>query len=327
MNPALSTDPIYVHRYVIRSGTSLNAASMRREFHGALIRVGDGFGCIHPWPEFGDAPIDEHLDLLSRGIATPLAEIALRCARLDGEARCCGISLFAGLEIPRSHYSWNFAQETGPQLERVLGESWPAIKAKGFANWGETLRFLESVAKVGESAHLALRIDFNGCLDQHGFEKFCEFLPLRVYRHLDLVEDPLPYDAELWEHFRSRWGVRLALDKGWRSATDGFDALVVKPSRRDWRMVAAAFPDKPLILTSAMDHALGQAFAAFEAAIALRELPGRISFCGLATQHLFAPDAFFDRLTASGGYLSVDREGTGLGFDDILEKLPWKRLT
>lgn len=327
MSEELPGDPIYVHRYVIRSGAALNSASTRREFGGALIRTLDGFGCIHPWPEFGDAAVDEQLEMLARGVVTSLAAIALRCARSDGAARRAGMSLFHGLTIPRSHYSWSFARETEPQLARVLGESWPAIKAKGFANWGETIRFLESIARAGDAANLALRIDFNGCLDEIAFDKFCEYLPLRVYRHLDLIEDPLPYDAALWERFRSRWGVRLAVDKGWRAATHGFDAVVTKPSRRNWRPVASRFPDKPLVLTSAMDHAVGQAFAAYEAALANREIPGRISHCGLATQHLFAADPFFERLTATGGHLSVDREGTGLGFDDLLEKLPWKRLS
>lgn len=319
--------PIYVHRYVLRSGAALNSASFRREFHGALIRVGNGFGCVHPWSEFGDADIDEQLRLLADGHITALVAFALRCAAVDGEARRAGRSLFDGLVVPQSHYSWSFAQDTGPQLRRVLEEKWPAIKAKGFANWGETLRFLDATAKASEGTGLRLRVDFNGCLERHDFEKFCEFLPLRVYRQLDLVEDPVPYDADLWRRFRERWGVRLALDKGWQSASDGFDAVVVKPSRRDWRVVAAKFPDHPLVLTSAMDHAFGQMFAVYEAAQANAEMPERLSYCGLATQHLFEPDAFFERLSAPAGFMQMDKAGTGLGFDDLLERLPWKRLT
>lgn len=327
MNDAFPIEPVYVHRYTLRSGTALNSASVRREFHGALIKVGDGHGCIHPWPEFGDEPIEEQLELLSNGAITPLAEIALRCAKIDGEARRAGVSLFAGLQIPQSHYSWSFGQDTAPQVKRVLEEKWPAIKAKGFANWGETLRFLEGIAKAGESTGLKLRVDFNGCLDRRDFEKFCELLPLRVFRHLDLIEDPVPYDADLWTHFRSRWGVRLALDKGWQTASDGFDAVVVKPSRRDWRAITEKFPQSPLVLTSAMDHGLGQMFAAYHAALANAAIPERVSNCGLATQHLFERDAFFEQITSPGGHLMLDHWGTGLGFDDTLAHLPWKRLT
>lgn len=322
----ISSDPIYIYEYLLRSDVALNSASHRRTFPGALIRVGSGYGCIHPWPEFGDAPLEEHLAQLSQGSPTPLAQIALDCARLDGEAREAGVSLFDGLEIPRSHYSWSFGHDTTPQIERVINEGWPAIKAKGFANYGETLRFLDITARAAEPCDLRLRVDFNGCLDPTSFGKFLEYMPLRVYRQLDFVEDPFPYHAELWEQHCSRWGVKLALDKGWQKGTTGFDSVVVKPARRDWRIVANTHPGKRLILTSAMDHGLGQMYAAYQAALAKQELGDAIGLCGLSTQHLFAKDSFFERIETTGGYLNSDRSGGGLGFGDVLSRLPWRRL-
>lgn len=319
-------EPIHVYEYVLTSGVSLNAASHRRVFPGALLRVGAGYGCVHPWPEFGDAPIEKQLALLKEGRSSPILEMALRCAEIDGAAREAGVSLFDGLEIPRSHYSWSFAEDTRPQMARVLEEGWPAIKAKGFANYGETLRFLESCAKAGDGVNLRLRVDFNGCLDANAFGKFMEYMPLRVYRQLDFVEDPIPYDRPLWEQSRARWGVRLALDKGWQHASEGFDAVVIKPGRRDWRHVTELHPNKPLVLTSAMDHVIGQMFAAYEAAVARRELGDFVGLCGLSTQHLFAQDSFFERLESRGGHLIPDRSGGGLGFGDLLERLPWRRL-
>lgn len=319
-------DPIYVYEYVLTSGVSLNAASHRRVFPGALLRVGAGYGCVHPWPEFGDASIEQQLALLKEGRPTPLAVMALRCAEIDGAARAAGVSLFDDLEIPRSHYSWSFAEDTNPQIGRVLEEGWPAIKAKGFANYGESLRFLENCAKAGDSANLRLRVDFNGCLDAGSFGKFMEYMPLRVYRHLDFVEDPFPYDRPLWEQSRARWGVRLALDKGWQHASEGFDAVVIKPSRRDWRRVREVHEGKPLVLTSAMDHGLGQMYAAYEAAVARRELGDTVGLCGLSTHHLFKPDPFFERIKGRGGHLIPDRSGGGLGFGDVLERLPWRKL-
>ena len=322
-----STAPIYIHEYLLRSGVALNSVSQRRVFPGALLRVGAGYGCVHPWPEFGDAPIEEQLRLLAEGVTTPVTARALHCAALDGAAREAGLSLFDGLEIPQSHYSWSFAQETAPQMKRVLEEGWPAIKAKGFGNYGESHRFLENCARVGERVNLRLRVDFNGCLDSRSFGQFMEYMPLRVYRQLDFVEDPFPYDAEQWQESRVKWGVHLALDKGWQHGTSGFDAVVVKPARRDWRVVAETHPHSPLVLTSAMDHAIGQMYAAYEAAVARREFGARIGLCGLSTQHLFESDAFFECVDARGGYLSADQSGGGLGFGDVLERVPWRRLT
>lgn len=323
-----SDEPIHVHEYVLQSGGPLNSASMRRLFPGALIRIADGFGAIHPWPEFGDDPIGVQLEKLAAGELTPQTEIALQCALEDGEARRSGVSLFADLAVPVSHYSWSFAQDTTPQMERVLSEGWPAIKAKGFPRWGETLSFVESCARICQDTDLQLRIDFNGCLERGHFERFIEFMALKAYRRLDVIEDPFPYDADAWKACRDRWGIALALDKGWKTATDGFDAVVVKPARRDWRIIAEKFPQSPLILTSAMDHPLGQAFAAYQAALAWRDLgDARISLCGLCTQHLFQQDAFSERLITPGGQFIPDTTGGGLGFGDLLEGLPWKRLS
>lgn len=322
----ISPSPIYVYEYLLRSGVALNSASHRRIFPGALLRVGSGFGCVHPWPEFGDAPVEEQLRLLAQGVTTPVTEMALRCAAVDGAAREAGVSLFDGLEIPRSHYSWSFAQETVPQYERVLNEGWLAIKAKGYANYGETTRFLENCARLSDGRDLRFRVDFNGCLRAEDFQKFVEFMPLRVYRQLDFVEDPFPYDAAQWAACQAKWGVKLALDKGWRDGTEGYEAVVVKPARRDWRTVAQRHPDKPLVLTSAMDHGLGQMFAAYEAAVARQELGGLVGLCGLSTQHLFEPDGFFERIQVTGGWMTPDLSGGGLGFGDVLERLPWRVL-
>jgi O-succinylbenzoate synthase len=319
--------PIYIHEYLLRSGVALNSASHRRVFPGALLRVGSGYGCVHPWPEFGDAPIHEQLSLLAQGKTTPVTAMALHCASIDGTAREADISLFQDLDIPRSHYSWSFAQDTRPQFEKVLAEGWPAIKAKGYANYGETTRFLENCARMSDDPRLLFRVDFNACLTPDDFHKFIEFMPVRVYRQLDFVEDPFPYDPALWSASRDKWGVKLALDKGWRNGTTGFDSVVVKPARRDWRTVAERHSDKPLVLTSAMDHGLGQMYAAYQAALARKEHGHRIGLCGLSTQHLFDADPFFERIRVTGGHMTPDLTGGGLGFGDVLEKLPWRPLT
>ncbi len=320
-------EPLYFWEYQLHTEAALNSASVRRAFPGALIRRGAGVGCIHPWPEFGDAPLDEQLRLLRAGAPTPLAARALHCAALDGAAREAGASLFDGLEIPASHYSWSFGHPTGPQIERLLAEQWPAVKAKGYLNWGETLSFLEACERATAGAGLRYRIDFNGCLEPAAFHKFIEFMPLRVYRALDFIEDPCPYDPAAWEHARAHWSIRLALDKGWQDASGGFDAVVVKPSRRDWRAVAARHPGNPLVLTSAMDHPIGQLYAAYEAAAAKAALGDLVGLCGLCTQHLFHADPFLERVSSPGGRLIPDTSGGGLGFGDLIERLPWRRLT
>lgn len=333
--------------YTLRSRGSLNAVSTRKEFHGVLIKVGEGIGCLHPWPEFGDPPIEEQLRILRDGGTSKVIERALRMAALDGEARSRGVSLFAGLEIPPCHYSWDQNQPMEAQIQCMLDEGWAAVKMKGSKSFEDTLTAMDAMtalmtkdrklpgAAAAENVTWQVpllegprfRVDFNSCLSASQFEEFLKAMPPGVRARLDFIEDPFPYDPEQWDAIRKEHGVRLALDKQLRGANVGFDVAVLKPGRREWREMTAELPaDVRIVMTSAMDHAIGQSFAAYEAAVAWKELGARMDLCGLATQHLFEPDDFFVRLSAKGGNLSVDRSGTGLGFDDVLDKLPWRRL-
>ncbi len=101
----------------------------------------------------------------------------------------------------------------------------------------------------------------------------------QVRERLDFVEDPFPYDSERWEAIRNRFDVRLAFDKQLRVANEGFDVAVLKPGRREWREITDQLPSSArVVMTSAMDHAIGQSFAAYEAALAWKELGGAHGF-------------------------------------------------
>ena len=117
---------------VVAAMVDLQGRLIGKRFHAKFF-VDGGYGCVHPWPEFGDAPVEEQLRLLSEGVTTPVTAMALRCAEIDGEARRAGVSLFEGLEIPRSHYSWSFATDTEAQMERVLAALGPADRTEGDA--------------------------------------------------------------------------------------------------------------------------------------------------------------------------------------------------
>jgi hypothetical protein len=69
-----------------------------------------------------------------------------------------------------------------------------------------------------------------------------------------------------------------------------------------------------------LEDPLGQAFAAWEAAKA-----GGSEVCGLQTHGLFEANEFIEEL----GEVSPDFKvpgGAGLGFDDLLDALPWSKL-
>ncbi len=273
---------LWVHRYTLVPRRRLSGVARGGAREGALLRAGDGFADVHPWPELGDAPLDEQLALLGRGETTPLTRASLHLARIDGEARRRGVSLFAGLAIPESHWP---GADPPPHFDTV--------KIKGMQPLPEQVR---------------IRIDFNATLTPEEFLRIAETLPRE---RIDFIEDPCPYDEGVWRALREQTGLRLAVDR----VAGAADVVVHKPA------LSIEWPSHPdVVVTSYMDHALGQFGAAYAAAT--HEVNPR---CGLFTHVLYEADAFFERIESDGARLLPPR-GTGLGFDDLLESLPWQSI-
>lgn len=304
--------PIHYWRYTLRSAVALNAVSARREHEGALLRIGDGFGCVHPWPELGDLPLEEQLALLERGESTPLIDGALRCATADGEARLAGRSLFDG-PIPESH--WLALPGDNPTAAAEAG--FDRVKLKIGRDPSSDL----DQARLWGGADFRLRFDANESLDEAAFLSFWRALGALRDR-VELVEDAIAWEAIAWERLRDE-GVPLAVDREAETRWVAGDVAVIKPALSSWIPPDAG----RYLVTSYMDHAIGQMWAAAEASRLGAGVDGKIMLvCGLMTNRCFEPDPFFEQIRCEGARLMAPT-GTGLGFDDLLEGLPWKRLT
>lgn len=274
---------IFVSEYTLVPRAPLSALAGAAPRHGALIRVDGGVADVHPWPELGDEALEVQLARLARGETTSLTRRSLAFAQLDAAARAAGRSLFEGLTIPESHWP-------GPEPP----EAFRVAKIKFGARIPDNVR---------------LRIDYNALLSPAEFLEVAQSLPVD---RIDFIEDPCPYDAATWRMLRERTGLRLALDRGFE--TDGVDVWVVKPAVQEIASTA-----RPVVITSYMDHPVGQLHAAYVAAQHATEV------CGLITHVLYEPNEFSESLRLDGARL-VPPPGNGIGFDDALERLAWKRL-
>lgn len=297
-----------VYRYTLRSSCGLNAQSARREHEGLLIRQNGGVGCIHPWPELGDLPVDRQIQCLQQGRPTPLIDQALRCARIDGEARARGESLFTH-SIPRSH--WLYLPGDEPETARAHGFDRVKIKI------GKSLLEEAQVVAHWASDGFTIRLDCNDSLSVTTMVEF--WYSLRYcWSKIELIEDPVAWNEEDWRVLREL-GIPLAVDRDARDRFRSEYIAVLKPAVSNW------VPDPPAryFVTSYMDHAIGQYWAAYEA-MRLREsgYEGLQLRCGLLTHRCFEPDPFFERVDCEGSRL-LPVGGTGLGFDDLLDSLPW----
>jgi len=302
----------YYWPYILRTVQPLNGRSFRTEHHGALIRLENGgVACIHPWPELGDLPLGEQLESLRSGGRTPLIDAAIECAMLDGKARHEGRSLFENRKIPESHW---LAMD-GDVPESVMADGFRTVKLKGGPDFSLLSRKIQEWSECG----FRLRIDMNESVHLSAFLGFWRSLSKQAIAAVELVEDPVLWEKQSWETLR-RAGVKIAVDRDgdgrWREG----DVRVYKPAcqKLSSRPAGCRF-----FVTSYMDHAIGQFWAAWNAARA----SGSQSMltCGLMTHRCFEPDDFFERIGTEGSALLAP-DGTGLGFDELLKKLPWKKL-
>jgi O-succinylbenzoate synthase len=315
-------DKPWITRYRMRSRGLLNAATRRRDFEGALARVGEGFGCIHPWPELGDPPLERCLADLAGPRKWPIVRRALRCAAMDAMGRAAGVSLFEDLEVPESHAT--LTARTRESLEAAQAAGFSVVKLKAGINPEQERVFLD--AMTAEFPSLRWRLDFNEVPEPDEAAAFLSGLDPHTRSAIDFVEDPCPYSESTWNDLRERTSVALAVDREAAPRTAAADVMVVKPAVDEPLLLAEAAlaRSQRIVVTSSMDHPLGQAFAALEAACLAARFPGAVGVCGLQTHHLFEPDPFIEAMGpwTPGFHAPL---GTGLGFDDLLDTLPWTR--
>jgi O-succinylbenzoate synthase len=287
--------------------------------HGTLLRVefpeGPGYADLHPWPEIGDVPIEEQLDLLKSGRHTALTRRTLEFAKRDAEARARKVSLLAGLSIPPSHY---LVTESGTQEAINAYETgFRFFKLKLSPDLELAEKRFSSLCKA-LPAEARIRLDFNELLE---LEAFHQFLTRIDTTRIDFVEDPAPWTQNGW----GKASVRLALDRnvGLANAEAWPEVVIVKPALNDPKTLTGS--NRKLVVTSYLDHPLGQASAALIAAEFARDLPAAIETCGLLTHWAYETNDFSALLRNSGPRLLAP-EGTGLGFDSVLARQNWREL-
>jgi len=257
------------------------------------VRIGSGVGCVHPWPELGDPRLDDILENLEEH---QIGRRTLACIKADGAAREAGVSLFEDVTVPRSHATMTTVGTEELREARVAGFKHIKVKV------GQYLSEVRDVMRRNQD--LTWRLDCNG---QGHPRMFAEWTQEERDR-LDFVEDPFPYNDLAWRGL----GVTLATDRFKGQA----DVRILKPA------VDNMLPsDERVVVTSYMDHPIGQSFAAWEAA----RMGIADEICGLQTHCLFEKNEFIEALGPWGPEF-LPAGGTGLGFDDLLETLPWEKL-
>jgi len=311
----------------MHSRQGLNSRSHLTEHEGALIRVEvdgvSGYGCIHPWEVLGDSSLNELISQLKVGRISRQVKCALECADADRNARALGVSLFEGLKIPMSH-----ATIVGgiDRVQLAVTAGFDTVKLKMGRDGLMNINLLKEVHEV--FPELRIRLDFNGVSGVGAMEQLFKEGGERLRQQIDFIEDPFPLGDPAWDTLRDKYAVKFAVDRGVSKAFGEYDVSVVKPAINQMQKIcdAARVAGRNVVVTSYMDHPVGQCYAAYCAGMINDEYLGLINKrCGLMTHGLFEPTEFTQRLGEVRPSWNSS-PAIGLGFDDLLDTLDWCHL-
>ena len=299
--------------------------SFRPPRQGALLRVefeegSIGYADCHPWESLGDLPLSEQLHLLREGKLTALTSRTLHFARLDAEARGKGINLFTALAVPKNHFLIvDLRRFETEDIKKLLQQGFERLKIKLGEALLEESQLLKKLLPSLEGTACRVRLDFNNRLSQAQFEAFligCETLLQRI----EFCEDPFPYESAAWKQVQERFGIALACDQGSERAIGSGESaavIVVKPAVQDERVFLKVAKSQKIVVTSYLDHPLGQMSAAYAAGWLNQQLPQQVITCGLLSHQVYSPTPYSLEWSCHGPQF-LNPAGTGFGFDRLL---------
>lgn len=272
---------------------------------GAILRIQEGEYCgyadLHPIPSWGDPSLEALLKLQTG----PLWERTLYFAHLDLEARKKKVSLFEGKVIPKSHHLMINASSIPPAAR---GE---VIKLKV----GNDLATEKAALRQIKAAGIEVKLDCGFRFDR---KEFLAQLPELLPKGLKplYIEDPYPFNRAHWIEDQKELGIPFAFDQGSEAGIGDYEAapiLILKPARQaELPFYRAIETGQRVVVTSCIDHPLGQAAAAWVATFFPDELSGLLS-------HEVLPTNPYAALLKKQGRAFVPPKGFGFGFDPILE--------
>lgn len=313
---------IWYSEYRLSAKGAPNSRTEENVVGGILLKCsfegGIGYASLTAWPELGDAPLEEQLESLRSGRETPLSCQALTCARADAELRAQKLNAFAGLQIPESHFLLTDLAFEDDVVSAFM-QGYRVIKAKIGRDWREELYRLE---KLAERFHvLRWRLDANAKLSFAEAISFWGGASLNLRRRIEFIEDPCPYARADWQRLAERMPVALDFERNRWSAQEplALPYLILKPEAQDIDAIVETDGGhfEKFVVTSYMGHPLGQAWAAYRAS--KLSSSGKLALCGLNSHLVYQESPFSKALFSS--------EGTGLGFDRLLEGVDWRELT
>ena len=282
---------------------------------GALLKVewaiGQvGYSDLHPWPEFNEPELEQHIESLKKLQFTPLVENSLEFNYIDREYRLLKQNAFTGMILPRAHKLVSDVRKLAlPTVQDWAKQGFSHLKIKiGTDLQAETDAFL----KLARGTNVQWRLDFNGKLKEEEFVEWWERLEFVVKTRVDFIEDPIG-QGEL--KISGPWA------NDWLKQKQG-RIRIIKVAREPIEDLAQY--DR-IVFTHGMDHPFAQAYTLWAAGRFYSQHPKKTEVCGLAAPDFYEQNAFSSEWSCEGPRMKATT-GTGFGFDQILESQSWQQV-
>lgn len=317
-------------RYELEFKYHPNSKTNALKRFGVLLRFlfkdyGFGYADCHPLEEFGDASVQDQIDLLREKKFSELTQRSSYFALLDAKFRDQKLSAFHSdlkNKITKNHF-------TAPAFlkkEDILAkknEGFEKFKFKFGRHIPNEINYLNDTYQFFLDNKLKIRIDYNGAI-----KKSEVFEELKKYKNIiDFIEDP--FDTMTVENKKyleeSISDLNFAIDftnadkLSLNDTQKIFSYRIIKPARNNI-LKQKNFSKQKIVFTSSMDHPLGQICALYESC-----LYPTSEHSGLLTQHLFEPNPYSEQLLINDAAL-MPVEGFGFGFDHLLKKENWQNV-
>ncbi len=296
-----------------------------KKLDGFLIKLQSqdfaaGYADCRPWPVFNDASVEQHIQLLQNRKLNALLKRSVFFAHVDGVARAERRSLWPKHVRLRSHFTLLDVAHLSSDdvLQKIREQGFRTLKLKVGRDFTKEIPLC---LRLAEKNWFRLRLDFNGV----NAEPFLKKMSSLFLSQIDLIEDPGVFNETQWLMLETKYGIKTALDqamgadtKSAREAKSRF-AKIIKPARENH------FARAQDVITNSLDHPVGQAFAALQAQYSVQRLGQQTRDYGLQSAHLFEANSYFSQMSTDTAYFQAI-PGTGIGFDDLLEREPWTAI-
>lgn len=325
---------VWYNKYKMTPVTAFGSVAQVTDRIGALVKIQwserlIGYGDLHPWPELGDPDLDTQLEAWRLGKVSPLVEQTMWLAKRDAKLRELKINGFSGKPKIKNHYMiGDFTKSSDALMEEVRRAGFTTVKFKMGRDLSGEAKFLYKFIKQNP---FTVRLDFNAKPTPDEYIRFMASLLPAERERIEFVEDPVPYDAEVWEEL-SKFAP-LAMDNEIHKVQSGqfkvppFKYFILKPARQDVDKALKFVDDHDLklVVTSALDHPVGVCHAMLLASELKISMPYRLVDCGCLSFSSYRASLFSTKLTIMGPYLT-ETEGSGIGFDELFQQIAWVNL-